>query len=62
MCVEARRTILIRDVCTEIFLQICVLVIVDAHETVPGSLREVLHERCLTARRGTLQKNRVTTQ
>jgi hypothetical protein len=37
-----------------------VFVVVDPHESVPRSLRQVLYEGRFTTRRGTLQKNRVS--
>lgn len=53
-------TSFISHVSAEVFLQIRVFVVVDPHESVPRSLRQVLYERCFTTRRGTLQKNGVS--
>ena len=53
------RTLRVRDVAPQVLLQIGVLVVVDADESVTRALGELLHQRGFAGRRGPLKQNRV---
>ena len=53
------RTLGVGDVAPQVLLQISVLVVVDADESVTRACREVLNQRGFAGRRGPLKQNRV---
>jgi hypothetical protein len=55
-------TLLIRHPAAQVLLQVCVLVVVDAHKAVPGLRGKVRHKAGLAAARGTLQMYDKTAQ